>query len=87
MSVFDDQKTAFIEKVAQAFRAIGQPDIKDLIFVCESEGEFAQFDEILGIPVFKVPFLNVRGGLLLACREQGWTPTSYKLLKFQQEME
>ena len=82
-----ESKNELIEKVAEAFRAIGQPEIRNLIFVCESEGDFAQFETIIGIPVYKVPFLNVRGGLLLAGMDEGWTKLNRQLLKFQQEME
>lgn len=88
MKTKEEIKRAYLlDRVAEAFRAIGQPDTKDLIFICESEGDFGQFDRILGIPVYKVPFINIRGGLLLAGRDQGWTELNHKLLKFQQEME
>lgn len=88
MAISEKRRTELIEKVAEALRAIGQPDTTDLIFVCEGEGSFAELgDEILGIPLYKVPFLQIRGGLLLASKEVGWTPLSQKLLRFQGEME
>lgn len=36
-------RSDLVVKVSDAFRAIGQPDIEGLIFVCDSEGDFAQF--------------------------------------------
>lgn len=83
----DEEKSKLIDKVARAFRQIGQPETAGLIFVCDSESEFAQFKKIINIPVFKVPGFDVRGGLLLAGRQKGWTKLNQQLLKFQQEME
>lgn len=80
-------KQYLLDLVSDAFRAIGQPEIKNLIFVCDSEGDFAQFEAIFGIPVYKVPCLNIRGGLMLAGKDAGWTELNHRLLKFQREME
>lgn len=81
------KRSDLVNKVSDAFRDIGQPDIEGLVFVCDSEGDFARFESIMGIPVYKVPGLNVRGGLLLAGKTAGWNDLNHKLVKFQQEME
>ena len=80
-----------IERVAQAFRQIGQPDTDNLVFVCAAEDEdYMDMESILGIPLFRVPFLNVLGGLLLATKgDAGYDNEGigYRLIKFQEYME
>jgi len=82
-----DEKIKITEIVAESFRAIGQPKIDDLIFVCESGSVFEKYDSIIGIPVYCVPFLNVCGGLLLASKNSDWNSIGIKLNQFQKEME
>lgn len=75
------------EIVARAFRAIGQPDINGLIFVCESDSIFSAYDSIIGIPVYSVPSLDIRGGLLLASKDYRWDTMGKTCIRFQSEME
>lgn len=82
------RKAELINKVAAALREIGYPDTTNLIFVCSAESGYAEVgDTMLGIPIYTVPYLDIRGGLLLAGRDMGWTDLNRKLLQFQGEME
>lgn len=78
-----------IDAVAAALRSIGQPPIENLIFVCEEGSRFEKYDFLVGIPVYVVPFLSARGGLLLAstAKSYDWNSIGRKCLKFQEELE
>lgn len=81
------KNTDVIGIVAQAFREIGQPNIEGLVFVCDSESVFNNYDKILGIEVYSAPFLNVSGGLLLGSKDYRWNTTGKICVKFQEIME